>query len=203
MTLMVLGMVIAVGAWRFVSPPDSASALTSVRLAPASDFALGSVTGYRFTSDGDVRQTPDPGGYLSAGVPAGTSLRGNGIFYVVRLPDGDFRVFSAVSTHLGGLVVWDASGELSFSDAYVGLFIEPAHSEQWAIDGTRIFGPPPRDLDRYRWVVDDAGVLVIDLSELVRGEVGSGLQPSAVAPPPYDVTSDGWATSGWPAAAGD
>jgi Rieske Fe-S protein len=203
MALIVLGVVIAVGAWRFVSPPDSASAPTSVRLAPASDFALGSVTGYRITSDGDVRQTLDSSGYLSVASLSRTRQRGNGLFYVVRLPNGDFRVLSAVSTHLGELVVWDTSGELWSDHDYVGVFVAFAHNEQWAIDGTRISGPAPRDLDRYRWVVDAGGVLVLDLSELVRGEVGSGLQPSAVALPPYDVTSDGWPTSGWPAAAGD
>jgi hypothetical protein len=64
MALMVLGMVIAVEAWRFVSPPDRASALTSVRLAQARDFALGSVTGYWITSDGGVRQSLDSSGYL-------------------------------------------------------------------------------------------------------------------------------------------
>jgi Rieske Fe-S protein len=116
---------------------------------------------------------------------------------VVRLPNGDFRVFSAVSTHLGELVVWDTSGELWSDHDYVGVFVAPAHSEQWEIDGTRIFGPAPRDLDRYRWVVDDGGVLVLDLNEVVRGEVRSGLQPSTVVPPPYDVTS------GWPSAVGD
>ena len=187
-----LGVVLAVSGWRFVSPPDSASALSAVRLAPASDFAPGSVTPYRITSEGDVRPTPDPREYLAAVVPTGNRLRGDGIFYIVRLPDGDFRVFSAASTHIGELVVWDTSGEPFSGTDYVGVFIEPGHAEQWTIDGIRIFGPAPRDLDRYDWHVDDSGVLVIDLSNVVRGGDSNEL------PPVYNVNEPGWPTSGWP-----
>ena len=181
----------AVSAWRFVSPPDSATALASVRLAPASDFALGSVTSYRITPDGEVRKTTDPRGYVASSTPVGTRLRGDSIFYVVRFPDGDVRVFSGASPHIGGLVLWDTSGEPFSGTDYVGVFIEPGHGEQWTIDGVRIFGPAPRDLDRYDSFVDDSGVLVIDLSELVRGNDGSTL------PPTYDVLDPGWPTSGW------
>lgn len=193
--LVLLGAVMVLGTWRFISPPDSASALSELRLAPVSDFALGSVTGYRITGDGEVRLTLDPRGYVASSALVGTRLRGDSIFYVVRLPDGDFRVFSGASTHIGGLVVWDTSGAPFSGTGYVGVFIEPGHAEQWTIDGTRIFGPAPRDLDRYDWFVDGGGVLVIDLSKVVRGIDGSTL------PPVYDVNDPDWPTSGWPAVA--
>lgn len=190
--LAILGAVIVLGAWRFIWPPASAGALSEVRLAVASDFAPGSVTGYRIGADGEVRKTANPRGYVASSTPVGSRFRGDSIFYVVRLPGGDFRVFSGASTHIGGLVLWDTSGEPFSGTSYVGVFIEPGHAEQWTIDGVRIFGPAPRDLDRYDWFVDDSGVLVIDLSELVRGRDGSPL------PPLYDVTDPGWPTSGWP-----
>jgi hypothetical protein len=72
------------------------------------------------------------------------------------------------------------------------VFIEPGHAEQWTIDGVRIFGPAPRDLDRYAWYVDEGGVLVLDLSEVVLGASGTEL------PPVYDVNDSDWPTSGWP-----
>ena len=193
-----LAAVFVAAGWRFVSPPDTVSALTAVRLAPASDFALGSVTGYRITSEGAVERAPDPSVYRAALSAPGSRLTSTGIFYVVRLPDGDFRVLSGRSTHLGGLVVWDASGTPWSNSQYVGVFIEPAHSEQWTIDGTGFYGPAPRDLDRYEWHLDQDGVLVIDLSEALRGELRTGRQSPQTLPPPYDVTAEGWGASGWP-----
>ncbi len=189
----VLVGVIGLAAWRFVYPPASASALSELRLAPASDFAHGSVTGYRI-SDGLVSEWQmDLQRYRATLAGSGGLIQGDGVFYVVRLPDGDFRVLSGASTHLGELVVWETSGAEFSSTEYVGVFIEPAHAEQWTIDGTRLFGPAPRDLDRYDWLIDDSGVLVVDLSEVIRGASGSAL------PPLYDVNDPDWPTSGWPA----
>jgi len=192
--LAALGAVMVLGALRFVWPPSSASALDEFRLAPAGDFALGSVTGYRVI-DGRVSEWQlDLNRYRAAVAGSRGRIQGEGVFYVVRLPDGDFRVLSGRSTHLGGLVVWDTSGDVWSNSSYVGVFVEPAHSEQWAIDGTRIYGPAPRDLDQYEWSIDDAGVLVVDLSETAEGSRGTPV------PPLYNVLDQDWPTSGWPSA---
>jgi Rieske Fe-S protein len=196
--MVALGGVIAVSAWQFIAPPDSARSVSAIRLAPAADFPLGSVSAYRLTAEGVVETVPDARIYLDSLMAPSARVAGTGFFYVVRLPDGDFRVLSARSTHLGGLVVWDTSGTEWAPVDYVGVFIEPAHSEQWTIDGTRIFGPAPRDLDRYEWHIDGAGILVVDLSKVVPGANRTGMQPAGTLPPPYDVTSEGWPTSGWP-----
>lgn len=176
----------AVSAWGFAWPGGNAPG--SVRIVPVSSFGPGSVTRYRITDEGSLVQV-DPAAYM----PRFASTIGDGkaTVYVVRFPDGDFRVFSGASTHLGRMVVWETDGGLSWMPEYVGTFVEGGHGERWAIDGTRIFGPAPRNLDEYRWHVDE-GVLVVDLHEVVRGDAGG------VAPPPYNVTSEGWATSGWP-----
>lgn len=176
--LAVLLGVMAVAAWSFVWP--TAGGLGPYAFAPVSSFELGSVTSYQVTEDGGLSLVGD----LSAW------RRGKGLVWVVRFPDGDFRAFSGASTHLGGVVVWQTEGQGRW-DQYIGVFVEPGHSERWAMDGTRLFGPAPRNLDVYRTHID-SGVLVVELGEIVRGE------RSSPPPPPYDVTSGGWATSGWP-----
>lgn len=197
LAIAVLGGVFVLGTWRFVSPPASASALADVRLAPASDFAPGSVTSYRIIDGRVTEWQTDLNRYRAAVAGSRGRIQGAGVFYVVRLPDGDFRVLSGRSTHLGGLVVWDTSGDVWSNSSYVGVFIEPAHSEQWTADGTRVYGPAPRDLDRYAWHVDDGGVLVLDLSEAIEGD------RDTPRPPLYDVLDPAWPTSGWPATATD
>ena len=181
--------VMVLATWTFAWP--SAADRGAYAIAPVDDFELGSVTSYLITEQGALQRVED----IAARFAIFPNVRGNrsgrALVYVVRFPDGDFRVFSGASTHLGQVVLWEGEGPTWLTDRYVGVFIEPAHSEQWTIDGVRLFGPAPRDLDRYRWQIDN-GVLVVELDELERGPSGSH------APPPYDVTSEGWATSGWP-----
>ncbi len=57
--------------------------------------------------------------------------------YVTRV-DGQLRVLSAICTHLGCVVPWDAE---------VKRFVCPCHKGTFAADGARIEGPPPRGLD--------------------------------------------------------
>ena len=180
--------VMAVATRSFAWPSDAARG--SYELGPMSGFVLGSVTGYVINDRGELDLVADVARHF--GVTAdGGAASGSSLVYVVRFRDGDLRVFSGASTHLGRAVVWMPESSPWVTDGYVGLFIEPSHGEQWTIDGIRVFGPPPRGLDQYAWRIDD-GVLVVELNEIVRGE------RDGPAPPPYDVTSEGWATSGWP-----
>lgn len=56
---------------------------------------------------------------------------------VIRLPDGEFRAFSAVCTHLDCIVHYSAERHR----------IEcPCHSGVFDLDGTNVSGPPPRPL---------------------------------------------------------
>lgn len=57
--------------------------------------------------------------------------------YVTRA-GGTLRVLSAVCTHLGCVVPWDAKAK---------QFVCPCHKGFYAPDGSRINGPPPRGLD--------------------------------------------------------
>jgi hypothetical protein len=196
-SLALLLAVAAFSAWRFITPPDSASALTAVRLAPAADFAPGSVTAYRLTPEGKVVLLPASPGSASELGSVGATADPKAVFYVVRFPDGDFRVLSGRSTHLGQLIVWRPDFVPEVAELR-GVFYGLGSGPMWTIDGTRIFGPAPRDMDYYDAHIED-GTLVIDLSSAVRGDSHTGMRLAEYLPPPYDVTSEDWPTSGWPA----
>ncbi|MGZ3427061.1 MAG: QcrA and Rieske domain-containing protein [Polyangia bacterium] len=57
--------------------------------------------------------------------------------YVTRA-GGKLQVLSAVCSHLGCVVPWDADSK---------QFVCPCHKGVFAPDGTRLSGPPPRGLD--------------------------------------------------------
>ena len=153
-------------------------------------FAPGTVTTY-LLRDGEVRLMP-PGGD-SGPKPSSYPIEGNDIVHVVRLPDGELLVFSGASAFRDQTVVWFSVADSSHHPGrYIGLFREPRLGTMWTIDGTRIFGPAPRGLDRVAFRVRADGVLIVDLAQ-----VSDGPQTDEL-PPAYDVTSDGWATSGWP-----
>ena len=193
-----LAAVLAVSAWSFVQPT---SVRGEVLLAPVADFAPGSVTAYLLDEERLLAagQLETYFGSSSHGAPS--RVDGDSLVYVVRLPDGDFRVLSGRSTHLGQVIEWKPDFVPEVGNVR-GVFFGWGTCPLWAVDGTRIFGPAPRDMDFYRWEIDD-GVLVVDISERHEGEVRGGIEASRVTHPPYDVLSEGWPTSGWPAAAGD
>lgn len=192
--MLVLGAVFAVAAWSFITPDRN----WEYRLASASDFAPGTVTS--FVRDGDgltrfTRQSPNPAWGWSATVASPAA----DLVHVVRLPDGELRVLGGVSPHLGQTVLWFADGtaEVGRMRALFG-----DDFSWWLVDGSQLFGPAPRDLPTYRFEIDDAGVLVIDLSEPTEGEWLPGRQVQRTFPPlPYDVLDPDWPTSGWPSRA--
>ena len=186
--MIALGAVIAVSAWQFIAPGVD----HEYGLALASDFAPGTVSSYvrdgnrlaRFTT-----QSPSPhyGWFGSVSIP-------DDLVHVVRLPDGELLVLSGVSPHRGQPVLWFATATAEVGEAR-GLFGDDF--SWWLVDGTRMFGPAPRDLPRYRWHIDGNGVLVIDVGETIEGKWRAGSERRE-APPPYDVLDPGWAASGWP-----
>ena len=185
--------VLVVGGWSFVNPTTVRG---EVRLASIGSFELGSVTTYRITVNRllRVRDLETLFGVSGHGVTA--TVSGDALMYVVRLPDGGFRVFTGASTHMGQVIEWrpDFSPEPGgIRRAFFGWGSCPV----WAIDGTRVFGPAPRDMDYYDWEIEN-DVLVLDVSEVRAGQVRTGREASRVALPSYDVLDPGWSTSGWP-----
>jgi cytochrome b6-f complex iron-sulfur subunit len=67
---------------------------------------------------------------------------------------------SPVSTFLGCAAPYCESS---------GWFEDPCHGARWNAWGEWTFGPAPRGLDRYRSVVREDGILVVDLTRQVVG----------------------------------
>jgi Rieske Fe-S protein len=60
---------------------------------------------------------------------------------LVRTPDGEYRAFSAVCTHLGCTVQYQRSDSRVWCACHDGFY---------DVDGRNIAGPPPTPLERYR-----------------------------------------------------
>ena len=189
--------VMAIGAWTFAWP-SVAGYRGEFAVATASDFAAGTVTSYLVTSEG-LRELSRAGDYGPR--PTDYPTDGTDVFHVVRFPSGQLRVLSGAAARFGWTIVWyprgTTRGSVFVDEAwreidYTGVFREPRGGAAWAIDGSWAFGPAPRGLDSYEFEVGGDGVLVVRLNEVSEGENGN------LPPPPYDVTSEGWATSGWP-----
>ena len=63
---------------------------------------------------------------------------------IVRNKDGSLTALSAVCTHLGCIVQWDAKK---------GEFICPCHGGQFSTDGKVLGGPPPKPLEQLKVTV--------------------------------------------------
>lgn len=176
----------SLGAAAFAWP--GAAARGEYAIGPVDSFAPGTVTTY-LLKDGELRVLAPGEDYGPK--PSSYPIEGNDIVHVVRLPDGELAVFSGASAFRDQTVVWFPLAN-PYDQGYVGLFAEPRRGTLWTIDGTRVFGPAPRGLDRPAFNVRADGVLVVDLANVSDGRRADEL------PPPYDVTSDGWSTSGWP-----
>lgn len=101
------------------------------------------------------------------------------VFHVVRLPDGELLALSAKDPHRGCTVVASPAGSPQpkgfEGSGIVARFHTPCHGEQYDLAGRRVFGPSPRDLDRYAVSVSDRGIVSVDLGALTLG----------ASPPPY------------------
>jgi Rieske Fe-S protein len=71
--------------------------------------------------------------------------------FVNRTAEGKFQVLSSVCPHLGCSVAWHPERE---------RFVCPCHGGQFAADGKRISGPPPRGLDALEAQVKDGKLQV-------------------------------------------
>ena len=71
--------------------------------------------------------------------------------FVNRSTDGKLHVLSPICPHLGCSVGWHANQN---------KFVCPCHGGQFAADGERISGPPPRGLDKLEAKVHDGKLQV-------------------------------------------
>jgi menaquinol-cytochrome c reductase iron-sulfur subunit len=71
--------------------------------------------------------------------------------FVTRSAEGKLKVLSPICPHLGCSVAWRANQN---------KFVCPCHGGQFAADGSRLSGPPPRGLDHLDVQVQDGKLLV-------------------------------------------
>jgi cytochrome b6-f complex iron-sulfur subunit len=114
---------------------------------------------------------------LPAAFPDGLTLVPDARVFVSR-HGKQFRVLSAVCTHLGCTVRAEASLRADPSDpdtrraTQVFQLACPCHGSRYREDGTNISGPAPRPLPSYRLTLaPDDGQLVVDLDAEVAADV--------------------------------
>lgn len=72
---------------------------------------------------------------------------------LIRDAGGEYYAQSAVCSHLGCLIRWQEEER---------IFSCPCHGSVFNVDGSRVEGPAPRDLDRISVVLDFDGKLLVD-----------------------------------------
>ena len=86
-----------------------------------------------------------------------------GRLWLVRRTGGSFVAFAAADSFQGCTVVWRADFEHTDPRDGVrkrGWYRDPCHGSVYDPDGTKVFGPSPRDLDRYPAEVMGGRVIV-------------------------------------------
>jgi hypothetical protein len=151
LTLMVLSSLAIVVAYdRLTDPGDPLRPRT---LFAASEISAGEVRTFVLST----RNTAE----LTAGSVEGAGV----VVHVVRLDDGELRAFDARSTHPHRrcTTAWrEVAGAQFGRELY---FSDPCSGSVFTLDGTRIFGPAPRGLDRVQLAVRD-GLVVVDPSPI-------------------------------------
>jgi hypothetical protein len=172
----VLGVFVAGGA--VFAWPTGIGAGREVVVGRVTDFEPGTVTSFAVTPR-KIREL-SVGGYpvlRSGDDPTG----GEVVVYVVRLENGELIAFSGEATPWRRMIVWNPHandppnrvrpGEEPTPGS--GHFSEPSRGALWNIDGVRVRGPAPRDLDRYELRVSGDGTVIVDTRSFIEG-LGEG-----------------------------
>ncbi len=161
-----MGIVAALAVVTLIRP----SAASSVVVGRVEDFPPGSVTelGYRLVGDND------------GAVPRGSDEerrleRGRSALFLVNTPSDGLIVLWRRDPHLGCTVgaLPLAEGVPDMQIAPGTVFFNPCHGEQYALDGTRLWGPAPRGLDRFGVEVREDGAVVVDVTTYQPGRPAS------------------------------
>lgn len=156
--LIAVGTLLVAFAW-----PNRPITQREIDFGPVDAFAPGSVTTYRLL-DGESGPIVVAPGWLGPQASSGGRVAGI-VVHIVRLEDGSFLALSGKSSHLGEFVPWRA--DFAFFGR-TGWFREPLHGDTFAIDGTRVFGPAPRSLDRFALRIED-GRVIVDPTDVTLG----------------------------------
>jgi hypothetical protein len=105
----------------------------------------------------------------------------DGKFWLVKQSDGSFVAlyWHATMTYRGCTVPWRES--FRFTDprdgvSKLGWFRDPCSGSTWDVNGVRVFGPAPRNLDRFPVEVVNGAVYVLaSPARLIRGDYPTGV----------------------------
>jgi hypothetical protein len=113
------------------------------------------------------------------------------LFCITQTEGGEFIAVYLIDTlesgrELGCFLYWEPDEVFDLPDPPVkGLFRSQCNGSRWDRTGERIFGPSPRDLDRFPLEVDD-DYFKVDTRHLICGE-NEGDEPSSCdLAAPYD-----------------
>ncbi len=116
----------------------------------------------------------------------------DGRFWLVRQPDDSFVAFSARDPHSTCTVPWRP--DFVFEDTRDGVkkagwFRDPCHGSTYDLNGAKVFGPSPRNLDTYPVEVLGQQVIVhAGDRHLIHGDAIPSFQPYG---PPYGPMGGG------------
>jgi len=105
----------------------------------------------------------------------------DGRFWLVRQMDDSFVVYSAADSFRGCTVLWRA--DFPFVDPRDGVrkegwFRDPCHGSVYDLQGIKVFGPSPRDLDRFQVEVVGSQIIVRAAARhLIQGTARPDYQP--------------------------
>jgi hypothetical protein len=87
-------------------------------------------------------------------------------YHVVRLETGEVRVLSWRGP-LTARAVWWMPDVVTYEPD--GYFVDSGDGSRWYYDGSRAFGPAERNLDHYESEVTEAGRVLVDVTDVIRG----------------------------------
>jgi len=89
-------------------------------------------------------------------------------FWLVKLGDDQFIALLTRSPYRGCTVPWRPDFEFMGKK---GWFRDPCHNDTFSIDGSHVFGPAPRGMDRFP-VRIEAGIVRVNVKTVVEGPGG-------------------------------
>jgi hypothetical protein len=134
---------------------------SEVDLGPVEAFARDSVTSFYLPHGSQEFRQLNDGELLGTGwLPSGM------IIHLVRREDGSFVAFDGIAARLDSEQVrWRP--EFSWEGSQ-GWFRTPGSGSTFSMEGTRVFGPAPRDLDRFGLRIED-GRVIVDTQDVTEG----------------------------------
>ncbi len=163
------------GAARVVDDSNSKRWLIWPTLILAVLGFLAAVILFAWPQDTPDRVQYDVGSVGAFAVGSVTTME-EGAFHLVRLSDENFVALSWRDPHRGCTVPWKADflwPDPETGQATQGWFRDPCGGSTYDREGHRVFGPAPRDLDRYSLTIEGDQVIV-DTGRYVCGQGPGG-----------------------------